>query len=232
MPPNGNFVLTELAVQSAPAGEPDKKSDVKIASGVADFLQDGFNINATFDGKTNDQGGWAVAGATGLEHWVTYKLAAPISHDGGTMLTFQLHQFHNAAEHRLGRFRISVTTADGEIPLGQPETFAAILSQPAASRSDESKKTLDDYIAVTDAEVRKANDELAVAKRAVPPDEKLQALQQRKEFLSKPTPDDANLVRLRDDAKQSTTQLEKIRLTAAEDLTWALINSPAFLFNH
>jgi WD40 repeat protein len=232
LPPNGNFVLTEFVVRSAPAGEPAKKSDVKIASGVADFLQGGFSAEATFDGKTNDQGGWAVAGATGMEHWATYKLASPIAGEGGTVLTFQLHQFHNAAEHRLGRFRISATTADGEIPLGQPESFAAILSQPEASRSDESKKVLDSYLAVTDAEVRKANDALAVTKRPVPPDEKLQAFQQRKESLSKPTSDDPNLVRLRDDTKQSTSQLEKIRLTAAEDLTWALINSPAFLFNH
>jgi hypothetical protein len=40
------------------------------------------------------------------------------------------------------------------------------------------------------------------------------------------------LIQLRNDAKQSAQQLERIRLTAAEDLTWALINSPAFLFNH
>ncbi len=66
----------------------------------------------------------------------------------------------------------------------------------------------------------------------MPPDAKLVALQKRQEQLSKPTPEDPQLVRLRDDVKQSTTQLANIRLTAAEDLTWALINSPAFLFNH
>ena len=55
---------------------------------------------------------------------------------------------------------------------------------------------------------------------------------QRKQILSQPTKDDPQLVQLRDDVKQSEAQLAKIRLTAAEDLTWALINSPAFLFNH
>ncbi len=42
----------------------------------------------------------------------------------------------------------------------------------------------------------------------------------------------AEYYQLRADAEQSKTQLENIRLTAAEDLTWALVNSPAFLFNH
>ncbi len=60
----------------------------------------------------------------------------------------------------------------------------------------------------------------------------LVSLEKRKAELSQPTPDDPMLVQLREDAKQSTKQLENIRLTAAEDLTWALINSPAFLFNH
>ena len=66
----------------------------------------------------------------------------------------------------------------------------------------------------------------------MPPDKMLVTLEKRKEELSKPTPDDSRLVQLRDDAKQSTKQLKNIRLTATEDLTWALINSPAFLFNH
>ena len=78
LPPNGNFVVTELEVLAASAKTPDKKTPVKIASGVADFAQSGFSAAATFDGKTNDQGGWAVSPSTGIDHWVTYKLAAPI----------------------------------------------------------------------------------------------------------------------------------------------------------
>ena len=229
---NGNFVLTEFEVFVAPADQPKKQTKVEIASGLADFLQSGFDISQTFNGQTRGQQGWAVAGATGVDHWATYKLKDPIQTPGRIVLTFKLHQFHNAAEHTLGRFRISATTAAGEIPLGQPETLAAILLTPKADRSESDQKKLADYITATDPEIQKANESLATAKQPVPPDEALVSLEQRKKELSEPTPDDPGLVQLRNDVSQSTKQLENIRLTAAEDLTWALINSPAFLFNH
>jgi WD40 repeat protein len=230
--PNGNFVLTEFEVSAASAKTPQQTESVKIASGVADFLQDGFAIEQTFDGQKRGQQGWAVHGAAGLLHWATYKLEKPISHDEGTVLTFKLHQFHDAAEHTLGRFRISATTAKGDIPLGHAEPIAAALATAKEHRSAEDSKLLADYLSVTDGELRAANQGLAAANAPLPADTMLATLEQRKAELSNPTPDDPLLVQLRQDARQSTQQLANPRLTAAEDLTWALINSPAFLFNH
>ncbi len=229
---NGNFVVTELEVFAAPVDQPEALTKVKIASGIADFLQEGFQIAQAFNGETKSQKGWAISAAMGHDHWATFRLEKPIQHDQGTILTFKLHQFHNAADHRLGRFRISATTATGEIPLGQPETFAATLATAKPARAEAEQKKLIEYLTITDNEVRKANQGLATAKQPVPPDPELVQLEQRKTAFSKPTPDDPQLVQMREDAKQSAIQLEQIRLTAAEDLTWALINSPAFLFNH
>ena len=45
-------------------------------------------------------------------------------------------------------------------------------------------------------------------------------------------PVDPRLVQLRHDVEMSIQQAATRRLTAAQDIAWALINSPAFLFNH
>lgn len=232
LPDNGNFVLSELKVTATPVSNADAKQDIKIASGKADYTQGGFNIDQTFDGKIDDKTGWATHPVTGVEHWAIFKLAEPIKSEGETVLTFKLYHKHNAKKHILGRFRISATTADGDIPLGLSDRIATVASTPADQRSEEATKLLDKYVMGTSAEIQKANQAVAEAKKPVPPDAELTALNQRKEQLAKPIPDDPAVVQLRADAEQSKQQLENIRLTAAEDLTWALVNSPAFLFNH
>jgi hypothetical protein len=50
--------------------------------------------------------------------------------------------------------------------------------------------------------------------------------------VSQEIPIDPRLAQLRNDAAMSAKQLADRRLTAAQDIAWALINSPAFLFNH
>jgi hypothetical protein len=42
---------------------------------------------------------------------------------------------------------------------------------------------------------------------------------------------DPQLVQLRKDIEASKQQVANKRLTVVQDLTWALINNPAFLFN-
>jgi hypothetical protein len=44
-------------------------------------------------------------------------------------------------------------------------------------------------------------------------------------------PVDPKLAELRDAVRLSAQQIRSARLTFTQDLAWALINSPAFLFN-
>lgn len=228
---NGNFVVTEFSVKAAPISDAANAKELKIARATADFSQDGFAIEQTFDGKNRDQQGWAVSPQGGIAHWATFQLAEPVGHDGGTELTFTIDQYHNAEEHRLARFRISLSVEEGDVGLGLPEEFAALQTIAPAQRSAENLKDLVAYLKQNDAEWKKLSGQLAAAQSPIPPDAKLVELQQRVERLKQPTADDPLVVQLRRDFQSSRTQLEQRRLTLAQDLTWALINSPAFLFN-
>ena len=143
---NGNFVITEIEVDAAPVADAKQKTRHPIASGKASFSQGGFDPAATFNGNARDQGGWAVHPRGGIVQWVTYQFAQPIDYEGGVELTFAIHQYHNAEGHRLGRFRISVTTDQAEIQLGLPEEFLAAQSISAAARTEDNVKSLLTYV--------------------------------------------------------------------------------------
>ena len=231
LPPNGNFVVTEFEVLQSPLGGGDAVP-LKIASGKASFTQEGFAIEQAFDGNAGDQQGWAVHPATGVHHWATFTLAEPVANPEGVRLTVKIHQQHNAEAHRLGALRISATNAAGPLPLSLPEAFASVLAIPAESRGDEAAAPLLAFLGKTDGGVRELEKQVATAKAPVPTDPGITAMERQLAELRKPIHDDPLLLRLREDVTQSQMQLENRRLTAAEDLTWALINSPAFLFNH
>ena len=51
-------------------------------------------------------------------------------------------------------------------------------------------------------------------------------------LAEKPVPVPSGIIRLHQDMTASVEQMSNRRLTAAQDLVWALINSPEYLFNH
>ena len=59
----------------------------------------------------------------------------------------------------------------------------------------------------------------------------IQKLREKLGRYELPIPINAKLQRLENDVITSQKQLENLRLTATQDLTWALLNSPSFLFN-
>ncbi|MEZ5432247.1 MAG: hypothetical protein R3F31_13945 [Verrucomicrobiales bacterium] len=69
-------------------------------------------------------------------------------------------------------------------------------------------------------------------KLPLPGDAKLEALKAGLAKAEQPIIEDPVLLRLRRDVAMSTEQSANRRLTAAQDLTWALLNNAAFLFNH
>jgi hypothetical protein len=72
---------------------------------------------------------------------------------------------------------------------------------------------------------------LEIAGRPLPEDGVLRQLEQDLARASRPVATDPALLQLREDVALSQRQLKERRLVAAQDLTWALINTSSFLFN-
>jgi hypothetical protein len=206
---------------------------LKLVKGLTDFDQQGFSAAAVIDGNAADpNGGWAIAGAMGVEHWAVFALEAPVTLLKGEVLQWRIHQVHNAENHRLGRFRLSAGQHEGEIALGLPESFQAIAAIPREAWNPEITKEGMNYIKLSSGELQGLQANVQKESQGLPEDDQAIVLAKRIERLSSPLPEDSRLIRLRADLKESEAQLVNGRLTAAQDLVWALINSPAFLFNH
>jgi hypothetical protein len=230
LPPNGNFVVTEFQLKAG--SDPKSLAAVPLQNPKADYTQAGFNIAQAIDAKLRDQLGWAVHPAGGVVHWATFETTEPIGNDGGTVLQFVLHQFHNAKDHRLARFRLSATTSAKPISLGLPEALRAITVTAADKRTEAQKKELLGYFSKVDAGLQAAQTAVATAKTPLPIDPGIQQRQRRLTSAEQPIRTDPVLVQLRNDVARSAEQMANKRLTMAQDLAWALINSSAFLFNH
>jgi WD40 repeat protein/mono/diheme cytochrome c family protein len=229
---DGNFVLNELAVTAAPKADPKQAKPVKLEKAVADFSQADYDIANAVDGVANDQGkGWAVSPATGTTHWATFETAQPIGGASGTVLTFKMtHLFQNV--WTLGRFRLSATRSTKPVGLSLPEDFRAIVAVAPEVRTEAQKNALLTYFRTMDPELRAKYGAVVASRAPLPVDPKLQELRDQLEYAKKPIPLDPALVALRRDVEISIEQSIARRLTAAQDIAWALINSPAFLFNH
>jgi WD40 repeat protein/mono/diheme cytochrome c family protein len=228
---DGNFVLTQFELSAAPKSDPAKTAKVPFQNPKADFSQQNFDVKFAVDGTPDNGRGWAISPSYGVTHWATFETKEAVGHEGGTVLTFTLRQTFNSADFMLGRFRISVTTSPRPLGLGLSDEIRAIAATPAERRDDAQKAAYAKHYRSVDGEFAKRQAAVGEAKKPLPIDPHLKELKDGLAEVSKPVRLDAPLAQLRRDAESSTKQMENLRLTMAQDLVWALINSPAFLFN-
>jgi hypothetical protein len=230
--PEGNFILSELALRAAPASKPNQAKAVDLVKTWASLEQPKFPVAAAIDGIDSDpQNGWAIGdGGVGRRQVAAFQLKQPLGAEEAAHLELRLSQKSRDGS-QLARIRISVTTAPNPLMDGPPSPVAAAAAVARDQRTPEQTQTLAQHVMETDPEYWRLSRELAEAKKPLPPDARHVLLKDSLATASKPVVLDSGLVQLRVDAEASKKQTENKRLTAVQDLAWALINNPAFLFN-
>ena len=229
---NGNFVLTELTIEVWPKGQPDKKQKLKLQSAKADFSQAMYDVATAIDGQTpNQSNGWAIHPEVGKNHTATFECAERIAIEGPVVIQFTMDQRYTDKTHTIGKFRWSATTALPPLLFGIPANITEIVKVPADQRNDAQKKTLLDFFRGEDGELKKLQAAQVEAKKPRPMDAMLAGLKAKLDEAKLPLPVDPKFARLQRAVQLSEGQLKDARLTAAQDLAWALINTSAFLFN-
>jgi len=228
---DGNFVLNEFTLTAAPKADPSKSKPVTLTNALADFSQATFSPAALLDGSLAAANGWAIAPAYGVTHWATFETKEGVGDAKGTVLTFALHHKYSNG-WMPGRFRLSVTTLPRPLGLGLPEEYRAILAVEPALRTPAQREALLAHARQIEPEWQRLATALAAARSPLPADPDLQNLRGRVTQSEKPAEIEPKLKQLRKDVEMSVAQAAVRRLTAAQDIAWALINSPAFLFNH
>ena len=228
---DGNFVLTEFALKAIATGEGQGRKTTKVAfaEAKADFSQKDFDAKKAIDGKI-DNSGWGSHPKVGTDRTAIFIPKETFGAEGGSRLTFTLNQNYNSKKHAIGKFRLLVTT-DEKVEIGPPSDIGAILVLAGDKRSDEQRKRITGYFKSADKDFAAKTKELAEAKKPRPVDPKLKGFKATLAKAEQPLTIDPKLAELRRAKDLSEKQQGTIRLTAAQDIAWALINSPAFLFN-
>ena len=231
-----NFVLTEIALSGtlgrkrrAPA---NAAGTTRFVDALATYSQDKFDVKSAIDGKRDQgqQNGWAVAGRGGSQRAV-FQLERPIGAPDGTVIKLDLVQTFRAG-FSIGKFRLWATDAKKPLSFGAPAAVAAVVRKPADQRTAADRTVLDEYQRGLDPAYLKRETALWTARLPLPIDPKLVELRQKLQSAELPVTIDPQLAQLRSDFEMSKQQTADLRLTTVQDLAWALMNSPAFLFNH
>jgi hypothetical protein len=182
--PTGLFALSELTVEAADADKPDAKTAVKIVSATADFGNEERPLEEMYGDKTDkkrvtgpvafavdgkDETAWGIDAGPGrrnVERKGVFVLEKPIEFPKGAVLTFSLKQMHGGwnsddnQNNNLGRFRFSVTSADGAAADPLPKRIRDILAIPADQRTPPQVAALFSYWRTTVPEWKETNDRI------------------------------------------------------------------------
>ncbi|HEX5471509.1 MAG TPA: hypothetical protein VFW73_06465, partial [Lacipirellulaceae bacterium] len=199
----------------------------------ATFSQPGYSVATTVDGNTSAaaNNGWAIAPQYGRDHSALFPLKKPLEGVKNRTLELVIYQNFQGGQHSLGKFRISVT--DGPpMNFGVPAAVGTILAKAPDKRTAIEKQVLLSQLRQTDKEFQKLKAALIAAQQPAGEDTHMKQLEAQLAVAQQPIPMDPKLQQMRRAVELSQEQLKNKRLTVAQDIVWALINNPSFLYNH
>ena len=150
---NGNFVLTELYVESAPLQDLNALRTNRIASVIADYSQEGFPVTAAIDGLSTN-GGWAIGMPDlpihAVDRCAVFFPEQKIGYPGGARLKVSLVQ-NEGQSRTLGRVRVTYSTSPRELAERQavPQRIRDLAKIPRAERNLDQQVTLKRYFQTT-----------------------------------------------------------------------------------
>jgi hypothetical protein len=229
---NVTFTIQSLKLY---AGKPATETKLTFSDAQATYSQANFEIKKAIDGelKASDNGWAIIPDGTGKPQTAFFTTKSPVALPvGGAWLKFALAQEYQDGKHLLGKFRLSATDTTAPLNFGLPQDVVAAITVPPAQRTELQQQIIFTHYRSADAEYQKRLLALTQAKKPLPEDPQLMALKAALARTELPLPTDRKLDQLERDLALSNQQLANPRLTGAQDLAWALLNSPAFLFNH
>ncbi|MFO0807607.1 MAG: DUF1553 domain-containing protein [Gemmataceae bacterium] len=180
----GTCALTEFTVEAADAKDPAKRARVKLASASADYANPVRDLEPNFDDRSNkkrvtgpvdyaidgkDDTAWGIDAGPGRRNRprvAVFVPEKPLEFPDGVELHFYLRQSHggwNSDDHmnnNLGRFRLSVTAAEGATADPVPPDVRTILAVPADRRTPAQTAAVFGYWRTTVPEWKDANDRI------------------------------------------------------------------------
>jgi hypothetical protein len=232
--PNGNFVITEVQTRWNTKADAKKQLPLAISAAKADHNQNGFSVNNVFNDKLDrSDKGWALAGTNHqAPHRAMLQFKEPMKGDPkGATFTMGVLCRYSQGDYPIGRFRVWFTTDSNPLNFGLPNHLTVAVSTAPAARTEAHKKALATHIHENDEDLLRKKFAHLKEQRPLPADQKMESLKSALVKAELPIKEDLKLLQLRQDISYSTQQAANRRLTAAQDLAWALINNPSFLFN-
>ncbi len=151
---DGKFFVSELIVDAAPSSASDKLTRITLQNPTADYERADYPLKNVIDG--NQKTHWSSdAGAVrrNQDRKMVFAAAKPVGFDGGTTLSFQLIQKSSeeirTPQPNIGRFRLSVTTAENPYADPLPSRVRNILAVPAAERTGEQQREVFSFYRTT-----------------------------------------------------------------------------------